>query len=266
MYIPTFRTKKNGVPVLSKKEIDVIAQRYIQDFQPQALVEPQEFRLEEFIECYLHMTPDYQYLSHNGIYLGMTVFNDTDNVVVYCPETNTAEYIHADAHTVIIDRRLIEDEKQEHRYRYTLGHEGGHEVFHSHIFCTDPDQLTFLEPVQAPVIQCRVDASRFRRVATWHWKDGDWMEWHANAFSSCILMPADAVKIIYNSVDAVTQVVRNYYAINKMVEVFNVSTEAATYRLKDLGLISKTDRTDYANTAPFFDRIDLIGMDVGIGN
>ena len=265
MYVPRFRVKRSGVPILSKKEIDAIAHKYVRDFQPQALTDPQPLMLEEFIECYLHMTPDYQYLSNNGIYLGMTVFNDTDRVIVYCPETNTAEYIHADAHTVIIDRRLIEDEKQEHRYRYTLGHEGGHEVFHAQAFCVNPDQLSLLEPVQTPVIQCRVDSSKTRRVDPTKWGDRDWMEWQANVFASALLMPSDAVEIIYNSSNQTTRIARNYAAINSMVDVFNVSTEAATYRLKDLGYIREGDHTDYARTAPFLDTLDIIGLDVGIG-
>ena len=62
--------------------------------------------IEGFIEFYLGMTPDYQYLSHNGVYLGMTVFNDTNKVPVYDPATNRAEYISAKARTVIIDNRL----------------------------------------------------------------------------------------------------------------------------------------------------------------
>lgn len=264
MYVPSFRTKKNGVPVLSKNEIDVIASKYVREFQPKALTEPQETQMEEFIEYFLGMIPDYQYLSHNGIYLGMTVFNDTDKVVVYCPETNTAEYIHADAHTVIIDRRLIEDEKQEHRYRYTLGHEGGHEVFHSHIYTVNPDQIGLFEPDRSPVIQCRIDSSKCSRSSTSAWTDYDWMEWQANVFSSAVLMPSDSVRILYDDVQMHTTTARNYMAIKRMVEVYNVSTEAAYYRLKDLGYILPQDRTDYLKSAPFLSNVDIINLDVGL--
>ena len=38
-----------------------------------------------------------------GVYLGMTVFNDTDKVPVYDPIQNRAEYISARANTIIID-------------------------------------------------------------------------------------------------------------------------------------------------------------------
>ena len=101
MYTPSLRVKNNGVPILSKAEIDAIGERFVQDFQPEVLTNPSPVDIEGFIEFYLGMTPDYQYLSHNGVYLGMTVFNDTNKVPVFDPATNRAEYISAKARTVI---------------------------------------------------------------------------------------------------------------------------------------------------------------------
>ena len=93
MYTPSLRVKNNGVPILSKAEIDAIGERFVRDFQPEVLTNPSPVDIEGFIEFYLGMTPDYQYLSHNGVYLGMTVFNDTNKVPVFDPATNRAEYI-----------------------------------------------------------------------------------------------------------------------------------------------------------------------------
>ena len=133
MYNPAFRVKKNGVPVVSKKELDNIGERFVRDYQPDVLKTPGPVDIDGFVEHYLGMTPDYQYLSHNGIYLGMTVFNDTNKVPVYDPVAKRAEYISARARTVIIDNRLLE-ENQQHRYRFTLGHEGSHDILHSGYF------------------------------------------------------------------------------------------------------------------------------------
>ena len=91
------------------------------------------------------------------------------------------------------------------------------------------------------------------------------MEWHVNVFSSTILMPSDAVRIIYESSTVTSPVAKNYMAISNMVDVFNVFTEAATYRLKDLGYILQGDTTDYARTSAFMDVMDIIDLDVGIG-
>ena len=123
--------------MLSRKEIDVIGQNIVGDFMPEALKSPQEIDIDLLAQDYLGMDQDFQYLSHCGVYLGMTVFNDTDKVPVYDPQNNCADYISAKAHTVIIDKTLLE-ENQEHRYRFTMGHEAGHEFLHKEYFAYDP--------------------------------------------------------------------------------------------------------------------------------
>jgi hypothetical protein len=42
MYKPSFKTKRNGVPVLSKEDIDNIAENYLLDFCPESMRTPQE--------------------------------------------------------------------------------------------------------------------------------------------------------------------------------------------------------------------------------
>lgn len=133
MIFQSYRKKYNGVPILRKTEIDTIAERCIMDFNPDMLREPMEIDIDSFVQNYLGLRQDFQYLSHSGVYLGMMVFEDTCKVPVYVPEANRVEYISAKAGTVIIDRRLLE-KGQEHRYRYTMGHESGHSIFHKGYF------------------------------------------------------------------------------------------------------------------------------------
>lgn len=107
MYRPEIKRKKSGAPVLSRKEIDIIGENLVDEFMPEALKTPQEIDIDLFVQDYLGMEQDFQYLSHCGIYLGMTVFNDTDKIPVYNPVDNCAEYISAKAHTVIIDNYAV---------------------------------------------------------------------------------------------------------------------------------------------------------------
>ncbi len=261
MYIPSFRVKRNGVPVLSGKEINAIGELFVRDFQPEVLQNPAPVDIESFVENYLGMTPDYQYLSHNGIYLGMTVFNDTNKVVVYSPQTERAEYISAKARTVIIDNRLLE-ENQQHRYRFTLGHEGGHDIFHSGYYSYNPNQLSFLDAPLPPMIQCRVDNQSTRKDPS-HWDDHDWMEWHANRFSSAILMPETAVRLVaskYSRESIASSMLTRYQLVIEVSEAFDVSYEAASYRLKDLGIFQKKDNTDYSNGAAIIDLVALAAI------
>ena len=78
-------SKRSGAPVLSRKEIDIIGENLVSDFNPDAMHTPQEIDIDLFVQDYLGADQDFQYLSHCGVYLGMTVFNDTDKVPVYDP-------------------------------------------------------------------------------------------------------------------------------------------------------------------------------------
>jgi len=261
MYNPSFRTKHNSVPILSKQEIEVIGEKFIRDFCPDALITPQAIDVDGFIECYLGMKLDYQYLSNDGRYLGMTVFNDTDKVIIYDPEANQADYFHADARTVIIDNTLVEDHSiasQRHRYRYTMGHEGGHDIFHSGYYYYDPNQYSLFDAFsdeRTPMVQCRVN-SFSRTTETGNrklWTDDDWMEWQANYFSSVLLMPQTAVRML-----AAAYQKKNFsdaLIVKGVVDTFDVSMEAATYRCRELGLIKK-DLNPYSVQA-FLDFSDL---------
>lgn len=244
MYRPTIKRKKTGVPVLSRKEIDIIGERLVQDFCPDAVITPQEIDIDLFVQDYLGADMDYQYLSHCGVYLGMTVFNDTDKVPVFDPVNNRAEYISAKANTIIIDNSLLE-KNQEHRYRFTTGHEAGHSYLHTEYFGYDSNQLTFADllgdAVPAPMLQCRIDAKKAGTTNPKLWGDKEWMEWQANALSSAILMPKSMVlkvaEEVTESVNNKRLIARNQ--VDKVSQIFNVSWEAASYRLKELGVIEK---------------------------
>ena len=262
MYSPSFRTKHNSVPVLSKPEIEIIGERFIRDFCPEALETPQAIDVEGFIECYLGMTIDYQYLSNDGRYLGMTVFNDTDKVIIYDPIHNRADYLHADARTVIIDNTLVTDHSvasQRHRYRYTMGHEGGHDIFHSSYYYFNPNQMSIFDSLgdeRVPMVQCRINsfskATESRNSK--QWTDDDWMEWQANYFSSVLLMPKRTVKMLAD--DLKGRPYSDELIIKGVVDTFDVSTEAATYRCRELGVVKKDMSPQAVQT--FMDFGDLL--------
>ena len=240
MYTPIIRTKQNELPILKREEIDDIAEQFLMDFQPEALRNPMEVDVDGFLERYLGATPDYQYLSHNMIYLGMTVFQDTNSIPVYDPRNNRAEYFSAKANTVIFDTRLVEEANQEHRYRFTAGHECGHLVFHTPYF----ERLALIRSLwgvkNEMVMQClRMDlpSSKKRELKT----DNDWMEWHANQFSGSFLMPKTAVLSVRD--DFGTDSIGVFNALNAMASIFNVSHEAVLNRLRNLGFVRKSTFT-----------------------
>ena len=237
MYHPHFRKKNNGVPVLSKIEIDEIAEVFILDYSPEMLDNPQPVNIDLFIEEYLGLTIDYHYLSNDGRFLGMTVFNDTSRIIEYLPEYNCADYCSASAGTIIIDTSLTEN-IQLNRYRYTGGHESGHWIFHRDYFNYDPDQLTFFGK-DNPFVQCREHQRSYYSGVTRGWDDARWMEWQADKFSSCFLMPKTSVKKLL----ARKQLYRcnEITLIESISNTFQVSKEAAMYRLVDLGFVKESN-------------------------
>ena len=165
----------------------------------------------------------------------MTVFTDTDRVPVFNPDRWEAKYIPVKAGTVIIDNILLE-ENQEHRYRFTCGHEAAHSILHAEYFEAQAKKAQ-LSGNGVQMVQCRRSTAQYGkgcRAKT----DSDWLEWQANQLASAILMPKsmviakvrEAKRIYRNNVNAPMQAV---------AETFNVSNDAAFYRLQDLGLLPR---------------------------
>lgn len=249
MYKPEFRKKNNGVPILSKSELEDMAENFIRDFNPDALKTPMEIDIDSFAQNYLRLNQDFQYLSHNGMYLGMIVFNDSD-IPVYIPQINRAEYIKAKAGTIIIDNNLLA-ESQEQRYRYTMGHECGHDIFHKSYFAFDPNQITMFVGKQKPMIQCREISLNSKAKPVDQWTDKDRMEWQANYFSSALLMPKSMVSKLIESVTNKNTLSIHAKRVYEMIRTFNVSAQAAEYRLRELGFIftreGKPPASDFVN-------------------
>lgn len=239
---PKMRLDKHKVPILSKAEIDALGEAYVRDFCPDALTEPMPLDIDRFVCEYLGMTQDFAWLSNDGRYLGMTVFNDTRRVIVYDPERNVADYMAAKAGTVIIDNTLLETGK-EHRYRFTMGHEGGHGIFHTEHYTYDPNQLSLFDSPTEAMVQCRADnAAALRRKPAGSWTAEDRMEWQANRMASALLMPRSMVYSLVRELPKEEGVEYDLMAILTVADAFDVSNEAAQYRLLDYGLIKSTDK------------------------
>lgn len=242
MYEPHFNCKKNGVPILKNDAIEHDAEMFIRDFDEDILKNPGPVDIEHFVEFYLNLTPEYNNLTNCGMILGRMVFNDTDKMAVYVPETHTAEYIFAERGTVMIDNSLLEDE---HRFRSTMGHEAGHWIYHPAYYYVDPYQMTLFPSTDKITTACRKPdieggdcPDGGRKVLT---TDHDWLEHHAKYFSAAILMPKEAMRIVCMD-EAQRKAIRQEFPgfENQMLaamvsEVFNVSVESARIRISQLG-------------------------------
>lgn len=235
MYEPRISRKRKNVPILSKKDIDFHAERYVDDFDSRILQKPQPLDIDRFAEQYLNLILDYQFLSCDGRYLGMTVFNDTNKIPVYIPEEDLADYIHADPGTIIIDNQLLVP-GQEHRYRFTLGHECGHWIYHRAYFGFDPYQMCLFE-MSTPYINCREINRNYLHTHKQGWDSVQWIEWQADQFAAGILMPASSVRSLFQRSISSNSYLDICHAAKSVSNLYDVSEQAAYLRLRNLDII-----------------------------
>ena len=239
MYQPTLNLSSNGIPVVSNEELDTIGERYVADFSTTAIFSPTEIDIDRFITRYLKMKQDFYYLSHCGVYLGTTVFQETHCLPVYNPETNSAEFAHVEANTIIIDKNLLTDD-QEHRYRFTMGHEGGHSILHPSFYLN----TIGIEDSESAFIRCRADftvPSGRLQSYRYHLSEKKRLEQQANYLAAAILMPRCTVKMALARVPNRGQKDWGYHASKHLSNIYNTSQEAAFIRLKSLGYLDKND-------------------------
>lgn len=246
-----FRSKSNGVPILSKDEMDSMAELILNDYDQKLLSEPSAIDIESFAEFYVGLQMDYQDLSHNGSILGMIVFNEC-RVPVYDASKQEAKYIPVSEATVLIDNSLLEEDKKR-RGRFTLGHETSHWLLHRKKYWVNPDQLSILGTESAePVIKCKTVNVESMAQKNGLSSDDDWIEWQADYMSSAFLMPKSNVSTLVKESFNRLGIKKGYYEKGEdddldiwvenflppmIAETFDVSLQAATIRLKSLKLV-----------------------------
>jgi hypothetical protein len=181
-------------------------------------------------------------------------------------ETEVFGALWADSREVFIDQSLdpIEHPEMEPRYRFTLGHEIGHWRLHKEYLeqsSTNSDLFGNTSP--APTVICRASQAKER------------VEWQADYFASCLLMPrvllhhywreqfSRTTPLVFSMfqdsdwakppmgwtgslpldsrlrdrLDARAVSYFFYRASAHIAPIFNVSVQAAQIRLQDVGLL-----------------------------
>jgi hypothetical protein len=228
------RLDANGIPHLSKSQLETYGERVLREFSPAVLLQPQPTDIDKLITDYMGFNFEYQYLSNNGVYLGITVFDDTDTLPVYNPEQNQAEFLSVKKNTIIIEGTLADNPALIHRERFTEGHEASHGLVHPEYYQRKAQIASLHDYCGCGYSKpCFPDLSGVdnngRRL-----KGEAWLEWQANYLASVLLMPRIAVKRLRNQIEPKGSRFWHLELIQTMVEVFNVSEEAARVRLVSL--------------------------------
>jgi hypothetical protein len=239
MYNPAFKLSPSGVPILSKEQMERIAEKYIRDFMPEILQSCRPLPVDDFCEGYQKLNVDYPFLSNNGCYLGMAVLGDQTRVTLYELETNSIRNALYNARTILIDRSLLDEEKDE-KLRFTIMHECSHQILHANYF-----RIQEAQGMERRIL-CRQETIEKKNSKPFsEWTDTDRMEWQANYLAAALLMPTVAVR---DCMDAYQ--IREYYearihegmheetaftkAAMELVYAFRVSLISAKIRLMSL--------------------------------
>ena len=193
------------------------------------------------------------------IHLGLSLDFDDLHQMLGIPKLGDIDILGAtwvESKEVYIDESLDPDKypDKEGRYRFTVGHEIGHWPLHRHYFIKDPAQATMMFPdlPSKPSVVCRKSERK------------EPIEWQADFFASCLLMPRamvlkawqkqfgnmepyilDVKKLCLYELPGAENpeelIEREFSAIARLfAPLFSVSIQAMRIRLEKLGLLPKT--------------------------
>jgi hypothetical protein len=116
---------------------------------------------------------------HLALRLGFADLHQTLGVPMLRGQPDILGAIWVDKETILIDRSLDpkENPSMSGRYRYSLGHEIGHWRLHRSYVAKVDNQNSLFDAPSEPTVICRASQAK------------EPIEWQADYFSSCLLMP-----------------------------------------------------------------------------
>ncbi len=225
-----------GVPVLSRKEIERIAEQALETFNVRLLQEPDETDIDRFAEIYLGRRVEFRNLSRKGNISGEALFGGSQAVPVYVPETDSMDLVVEGGNVIMLDRKLA-DAKEERFRRYVLAHECGHVLLHGAFF----EENVMRSRSAAAAVCTKRDIFGESNLSAGYRSGVDYglLEWQANAFASAILMPAPAVRQIIEQPiwDRYENIDRYYLMVNVMASIFKVPRKVVKNRLAGMNIV-----------------------------
>ncbi len=246
-----FAQQSNGIYVLSRENIEEIAQDILKDFSPKNLDNPTYLSTRSFLCDYLGLRVKYEYIGMpKKEILGLVVMDDIA-LIPSCDGVHRPKALEETYGTVLIHSKLNEICKFP-RKRFTEMHEAAHFLLHKEYF---ERALLPKRKQRFSYIACRTVESFSHRPKS----ATEWMEWQADSLAAALLMPQNAFynctkemirKIACDELESdklpYTGTRHIYKIIASIAEIFGVSFRAAEIRMQQLKLIGKRNfRYDY---------------------
>ena len=233
----------NGMYILSRTDIEYIADRILREYMPEALRGERAIDIVALAEEGLNLTITELTLDTDEKVLGALYIEDSGDIACF-DETGVPNTVKARAGTIVINVPLNGKLSME-RKRFTIAHECAHWILHRayRALAKRRFRIAAQEP---PNVVCRgMGAEQTRHELK---TDEDWAEWQANTLASALLMPNQSVREYaerYLSFWDLDSFPEGGYsrarieAVDGISSRFMVSTRAAELRLTQLGLIQR---------------------------
>lgn len=233
---------KDMVPIISKRDIDKEAAKFLKKYCQEALDQPMPVPVEDIAELEMGLDIDYVHIDKNCETLGMMLFSDGP-VELYDMESDQYIRRRYSKGTLLVARELAEVGNAG-RERFTIAHEMVHWDKHQMRFL----MLSFKDKATAKAARCPRSKTYTHKKKT----PDDWMEWQADNLAAAILMPASMFRkkawesrsqykigktdngYIWRGgypPSAVTE-----FVVDDLANTFKVSKQAAEIRLNNLGI------------------------------
>lgn len=216
---------------LSKTKIEEYAYEFLLENSPDSLNKAIQTDIEYIIENKLNISLQYLKLDTTNNLLGMTIMNPMK--VKYLDENLQIVEGMFDRNTILINEFLAIEKNQEHRLYFTLAHEIGHWYLQRKDAYLDSGQQSLFgqDAIKSSVNRFIENIEIFKKLKRKKLvTEEDWIEWQANYFASCILMPKKMFTNEYIKLQNKNVIEK----VETLSKVFNVSEEATAYRMKEI--------------------------------
>lgn len=221
----------------SVNQLEDKATELLIEFDKERLEKTKPLDVYEVIEKCLGVPYDWKFLTPDQSVLGATAFSD--GYFWAWPESTYREgmmpyKVGVQKGTILIDATLTESDNRG-RENFTVMHEVFHQKLHKK--CFRDEGRNYMHQTYSRTIEGNIRCISYAlRI----------IEYQANACAAAFLMPADLTKKIYEDKYKSAGFTRYNYGfmwnlIKDMAEEFNVSKQAMSYRLQNLGLLDENE-------------------------
>lgn len=247
-----YNISSSGVPILSKQDLEAIADRHTRSFTRLVGEDSPRFSVLRFANHFLKKHVQFEHLSNNACILGLSVFIDGTPIPIYRPEENSVKWCKLNADTILMDKSLHSPIGYNvQKCRFTLIHECAHHLLHVGYY----QGLASRRSSRAIAYSIQKEHSRasLEDTPTPTWSDVDWIEWQANYMASALLMPRHRIELAINECDYYdtykTKVMQKRFEpeayksfTRSIARFFRVSDTTAKIRLTNVGFERLEDR------------------------